>query len=302
MNLLIPYVHLYYHHDPLFEEFTYGDSSFRGKKLKKGLKKGDYIFFHTTINGKKYITAYYVVDKVLDTVEAIKDKNIIIKYKNPHILDFLSGKRTGEDSGIMVFGDPITSNILERPLLFDKSLAEKLSLNIKFSIEKTETQVIGSATRSWRELTNNDVKILLDAVKSSEKVGMGVETILSTEEVTEIIEKDLENFIEKNPCLIGESLKSDKRQFDTPVGRIDLLFKNEKDNLIVVELKINSIGRNAIYQLRRYMKYIENETKKDVTGIIVCKGVMPTFEEEFKKLKDIKILCYGWQLKVYPWE
>ncbi|HOC52427.1 MAG TPA: hypothetical protein PKJ39_01700 [Caldisericia bacterium] len=50
------------------------------------------------------------------------------------------------------------------------------------------------------------------------------------------------------------------------------------------------------------MKYIENETKKNVTGIIVCKGVMPTFEEEFKKLKDIKILCYGWQLKVYLWE
>jgi len=29
---------------------------------------------------------------------------------------------------------------------------------------------------------------------------------------------------------------------------------------------------------------------------------MPAFEEEeFKRLKNIKILCYGWQLKVYPW-
>ena len=49
------------------------------------------------------------------------------------------------------------------------------------------------------------------------------------------------------------------------------------------------------------MKWIKKETKKDVTGIIVCKGVMPAFEEEFKKLKNIKILCYGWQLKIYPW-
>ena len=24
-------------------------------------------------------------------------------------------------------------------------------------------------------------------------------------------------------------------------------------------------------------------------------------EEDFEKLKNIEILCYGWQLKVYPW-
>ena len=50
------------------------------------------------------------------------------------------------------------------------------------------------------------------------------------------------------------------------------------------------------------MRWIKNETKKDVAGIIVCKGVMPAFEDEFKKLKNIKIFCYGWQLKVYPWK
>lgn len=302
MNLLIPYVHLYYHHDPLFKEFTYGDNGPRAKKLKKDLKKGDYIFFHTSINGKKYITAYYVVERVLDTLEAIKDKNIVLKYKNPHILEFLSHKRTGEVDDALVFGDPITSNVLARPLLFNRSLAQKLSLNIKFSEEKTETQVIGSATRAWRELTDRDVEILLDEVKLSEKEGIGSATILSTDEVTEIIEKDLENFIEKNPSLIGKSLRLDKRQFDTPVGRIDLILKDEKENLVVVELKLNRIGREAINQLRKYMVHMEKETEKDVKGIIICKGVMPAFEEEFKKLKDIKIFCYGWQLKLYPWE
>jgi len=34
MNLLIPYVHLYDHPDPLFEEFTYGDVGARARKLK----------------------------------------------------------------------------------------------------------------------------------------------------------------------------------------------------------------------------------------------------------------------------
>jgi len=214
-------MHLYNHPDPLFKEFTYGDVGARARKLKKDLQKGNYVFFHTSVGGRKYITAYYVVDRVLDTAEAVKDRNIIAKYKNPHILEFLQGERTGVDEDVILFGDPITSKILERPLLFDKNLAEKLSLNIKFPKGKTETQTIGSATRAWRELTDKDVEIILEATKSLEKEGICVETILSTDEVTEIIEKDLENFIEKNPNLIGESLRLERRQLDTPVGRID---------------------------------------------------------------------------------
>ena len=60
------------------------------------------------------------------------------------------------------------------------------------------------------------------------------------EEVTEIIEKDIEGFVEKNPGLIGKSLKLIKRQFDTPMGRIDLLFEDKKKSLIVVEFVIVS--------------------------------------------------------------
>lgn len=41
VNLLIPYVPLSGHHDPILEEFTYGDIGARGRKLKKDLSKGD---------------------------------------------------------------------------------------------------------------------------------------------------------------------------------------------------------------------------------------------------------------------
>lgn len=301
MNLLIPYVYIYGHLDPLFEEFTYGNVGGRARKLKKDLKRGNYVFFHTGIGGKKFITAYYIVDRVLDTAEAIKDKNIVAKYKNPHILEFLSGERTDEDDDVVLFGDPITSRTLERPLLFDKTLAKKTSLNITFPKGKTETQAIGSATRAWRELADKDIKVLREVIKSSEKEGAGIETILSTDEVTEIIEKDLEKFVERNPRLIGKTLKLRGKQLDTPVGRIDLLFEDKKGNPIIVELKLNKIGRDAINQLRRYIDWMQKETKKEVRGAIICLGVMPAFEEDFKKLKDIKIFCYGWQLKAYPW-
>lgn len=301
MNLLIPYVRLFGHPDPLFDEFTYGEGERGARKLMKDLDRGDYVFFHTSFGGKKYITAYYVVDRVLDTREAIKDKNIIAKFKNPHIVDILSGKTPKNIFQAVLFGDPITSRVLDRPLLFDKILANKLSLNIKFPEGKTETQAIGSATRAWRELTDKDIEVLFKEIEKVESRVTGIETVLSTEEVTEILEKDLEGFIEKNPDILGKAIKLKDRQLDTPVGRLDLLFEDAKGSLIVVELKLNKVGNKALNQLHRYMSWLKKETKKRVTGILLCQGVMPAFEEDFKKLKDIKIFCYGWKLTVSPW-
>jgi len=301
MHLLIPYVHLYNHPDPYLEEFTYGDASSRGKKIKR-LEKGDYVFFHTSIRGKKYITAYYVVDRILGTAQAVKDLNIMNKFKNPHLREYLNTKSEKDENDCVLFGDPILSRKLEKLLLFDKTLAKKLSLNINFSKDMTETQAIGSATRSWRNLTDKDIKVLLNEIKSTEESTEELRTILSSDEVTEIIEKNLEDFIYKNPKILGKSLNFISRQTDTKVGRIDLLYEDKQGNPIVVELKLDKIGWQAINQVRRYIKWANDQTKKKAKGIIVCKGVMPVFEKDFKKLRDIKIFCYGWQLKIFPWK
>jgi hypothetical protein len=171
MHLLIPYVIKKTHLDPVFDEFTYGDSSRRAPKLKRDLNRGDYIFFHATFNHQKLITAYYVVDRVLDTVAACKDRAIVMKYRNPHILECLAGVRPidGEDDDILVFGDPIRSYIFQMPLPFDEQLAEKLSLHIKFPPNRSEAQAICSATRAWRKLTDRDVEILLNAIVIEQK-------------------------------------------------------------------------------------------------------------------------------------
>jgi hypothetical protein len=52
MNLLIPYVYLYDHPDPLFEEFTYGDIRARARKLKKFLKRGTMSFSIQVLEGE----------------------------------------------------------------------------------------------------------------------------------------------------------------------------------------------------------------------------------------------------------
>ena len=256
---------------------------------------------HTTLKGSRYITAYYVVDKVLDTSVASLNEAIVTKYQNIHIKEYLDGERRDEDDTV-VFGDPILSYKLKRPLIFDKRLAEKLSLNIEFKKGFSVNQCIASATRAWRELTKKDVDSLLSEIRQNEQRGFDQKTILSTDEVMEILEMDLEDFLEKNSKLIGDDIKLIGRQIPVPTGRIDLLFESKSNELIVVELKLNAIGTDAINQIRRYISDLRNETKKDVSGVIVCKSVMPIFSEKFKNLKNIKILFYGWKLEVYTKE
>lgn len=226
MHLLIPYVQLS-HADPALDEYTYGDGGQRARKLKSDLNKGDYVFFHTSKHGKKYITAYYVVDRVLDTVDACRNTAVRAKYKNPHIVEYLARKQPlhGDNDDAMVFGDPITSRILKRPLLFDRELADKLSLKIRFPANKSETQVIGSATRAWRELTDSDVRILQREITKDEK-RINPNPCRSSEEVAETLEKDIEHYIVHNPALIGEGLRLSRSQRLVGDGRLDVLLEH----------------------------------------------------------------------------
>ena len=301
MHLLIPYVHLRHHADPMLSEFTYGDVRGRARKLKASLQKGDYVFFHTGMDGKKYITAYYVVDRVLDTVDACKDKAITVKYRNPHIVEFLAMKRPVYGDDAIVFGDPITSHILDKPLLFGRKLSDRLSLNIKFSPTRQETQTIASSTRAWRTLTDKDVETLLREIES-EREGIHPCLARSTEEVAETIEKDVEDHIARNPKLIGKGLTLAERQLIIESGRVDLLLEDQTGNLTVVEVKFNKIGREALKQVQRYIHELKATAPgKKVTGVIVCAGVMPAYEIDLRKQKDIRILVYGWEMQVSQW-
>jgi len=300
MHLLIPYVRLD-HPDPAFDEFTYGDSGQRARKLMSDVKKGDYIFFHTSRHGKKYITAYYVVDRVLNTSDACQDKAILAKYKNPHIVEWLARKRpkNGREDAL-VFGDPITSQILKKPLLFDRNLAEKLSLGIRFQPNKPETSIIVAATRAWRQLSDKDVDVLREAA-TAEQESIRSFSLSSSEEVAETLERDIERYIARNPALLGKGLKLAHQQKTTGEGRLDLLFENSQGNLVVVEVKYNRIGREAVRQIKSYIHDLKKETSKAISGIIVCAGVMPAYEDELHAQKDIQIFVYGWDLRIEKW-
>jgi len=300
MHLLIPYIPLVNHVDPDFREFTYGDSDSRARKLRNDLKAGDFVFFHTTTNNKKYITAYYVVDRILDTNKACCDDTITIKYNNPHLLECLKGERAANGvDDVVLFGDPIRSNILEKPLLFDKKLSGQLSLGINFYDNKTDAQNIGSATRSWRHLTDQDKEILIAAIRTNKNTSC-LKYHRSTEEVSQTLERDIEDHIAYTPSIIGSRLKLVGRQLPVPSGRIDVLLEDDIGEKIVVEVKLGRIGRDALNQIKRYIRELRQDHR--VSGIIVCEGVLPAYEEELRKQKDVRVMIYGWNLNVQQWQ
>lgn len=75
----------------------------------------------------------------------------------------------------------------------------------------------------------------------------------SSEEVAETLEKDIEYYIANNSTLIGKGLKLSQQQKPIGNGRLDVLFEDEQGNLVVVEVKLGSIGREALRQLNTYI-------------------------------------------------
>ena len=301
MNLLVPYVKIAGHRDPDLTEFTYGDVRARAKALKEKVGQGDYLFFHTTLGRQKLITAYFVVDRTLDSSIAARDRNIMRKYTNPHLGKPHGYVKVAGQEDVVVFGDPILSRSLARPLPFDLKLARRLSLGMKTQKGRTEAQAIASATRAWRKLTAADVRIILREIEKQDAKPVNTGTVLSTDEVTQLLERDLENYIEKNKGIIARSLRLVGRQIDTPVGRMDLLYEDKTGTKHIVELKLGYIGRGALTQLQRYMGWIHQEESKRAKGILVCEGVMPAYEDDIRAAKDVVVLRYGWQMKMSRW-
>jgi RecB family endonuclease NucS len=151
------------------------------------------------------------------------------------------------------------------------------------------------------------VRLLQKAMAINEGTGddgdaLSLQKILTTEEVSQVVEKHIESLIAKNPSVLGHQVTSVKRQVETDEGRIDLILYTKSSQVIVIEVKLHRIGRDAVKQLQTYMKWMrKGRQKQSVSGVIVCEGVLPAFADDVAKLKDIKVMCYGWQLSLYEW-
>lgn len=155
-SVLIKYVQMEDHVDPNFTYLTYGDMNKRATRLKNLIEVGSFVFFHTSFDGKEYITGYYNIEKILE--KGINDDDINSLNCNAKVDE------------IILLGNREKSKILTFPLHFDRKLAIELkSLGIteqRFEESySSELSVISNATREHRELSSIDVEILLNKCK-----------------------------------------------------------------------------------------------------------------------------------------
>ncbi len=76
-----------------------------------------------------------------------------------------------------------------------------------------------------------------------------------------------------------------------------LLRDTTNNEFIVLEIKKGPIDRNALNQIKHYIKLCKKELKLNtVKGILVGSGIAPSFEDDINKAKrdGITVRNYGW--------
>jgi hypothetical protein len=105
------------------------------------------------------------------------------------------------------------------------------------------------------------------------------------------LEKDLKEYLAKNPHVLEKGLKLIQKEFPTKeVGNIDLLLKDNKGYEVVAELKKGRKSDDVVGQISRYMGWVLKNRNKKVRGIIVV-------GEPDQRL-EYSILPFGGSIKI----
>ena len=97
-------------------------------------------------------------------------------------------------------------------------------------------------------------------------------------------EESVRNRIALNPSLIEKGAVLVSREVSTPHGRIDVILRDKKGSLILVEVKRSTAEISAVYQLKRYVEYYSN-LGINVKGVIASPTISPRAEKLLKKYR-----------------
>lgn len=147
-----------------------------------------------------------------------------------------------------------------------------------------------------------------DIVDSPQNYENDVESIDSDEfiEATISLERDLEQYIIRDLGQIENGLKlySDKgisgEQFNTEVGRIDILSLDKNDDFVVIELKAGTANYSVIGQILGYISWIRKNLAngKRVRGIIIADDFDKRVKYASLELSNIQLKKYEVSFKI----
>jgi hypothetical protein len=143
------------HIDPNFTQLVYGNSGNKGDSLKNNLSEGSFLFFNARIGNKRYITAYFYIEKIL-----VKDRqDAEIKGLNCD----------AKDDTYIFIGSRQFSKVLTIPLELDKSLLLKLNsygtTEEYFASKSSELVAIKDKTLNPTVITEEEKEFLIGLCK-----------------------------------------------------------------------------------------------------------------------------------------
>lgn len=114
------------------------------------------------------------------------------------------------------------------------------------------------------------------------------------------LERDLEEHISRNLDQLEEGLRLysaegiSGRQYNTDVGRIDLLALDKKDNFVVIELKVGLATDRVVGQILGYVRYVRRNLAKgkDVRGFIIANDFDERLKYAVAELPKIRLKKY----------
>jgi hypothetical protein len=102
------------------------------------------------------------------------------------------------------------------------------------------------------------------------------------------LEKDLENWVKTHPEILGENIIIIGEQVSTSAGVIDFLGIDESGDLIIIELKRDKLGRDALAQAIDYASEIASWTIEDINEHIE-KDLEDLLTDKNLDLEDLNI-------------
>jgi len=123
-----------------------------------------------------------------------------------------------------------------------------------------------------------------------EKDGENGET--QKEEIPELLEAPLREFIARNLENIEKGLKLIQTKYRTKAGEIDILCKDAKDRLVIIEVKRWKDSDKVVGQILRYMGAIKEERSSEPRGIIVLNQEDQKLNYALSMAKNVGIKYY----------
>jgi hypothetical protein len=101
---------------------------------------------------------------------------------------------------------------------------------------------------------------------------IGEKEILEAEEITFSLERDLQHALRANISQLepGLTIIDGGNEKSTEAGKIDITARDEKGNIVVIELKAGKANPEVIAQTLSYMGSITKVEEKPVRGILVA--------------------------------